>query len=380
MDDDTLIQTLLYRNESETLDFKVKQYPQNKNDPEGKAKFLKDMLAFANTWRTETAYILIGIKNDTKELVELDVDPDDSRIQQFITEKTNIPLNFSYRSLVFQGVKLGLYTIPVQNRPIFVTAKFSSVDPNVVYVRRGSGTFIANPEEIARMGAARAADTQAYAPNLVISMVSKNDDPTIPFSLAYTNYQIDDIDGWPDFRSPQDNMERFGIISPRMEHDNINYYREKALFYQQKEGLIPIRLQISNTGNNFADDVRIYVYVPVIGNLDIIADDEILKPPTKLVKFTAPIDIRSMFNTSRKAVSIERELERTIAVFRIGKIQTGETISTEEFYLVRPPKQLKALQIQILSDQLRSPLHVEIPLVIEAKLEWLSFEDVRLMR
>ena len=46
--------------EGETLDFKEAQYPLT-SDAE-KAELIKDVLAFANGWRTADAYILIGVR------------------------------------------------------------------------------------------------------------------------------------------------------------------------------------------------------------------------------------------------------------------------------------------------------------------------------
>lgn len=54
-------ESLLYSSESDTLDFKLCQY--HFDDKEKKAEFLKDILAFANSWRKTDAYILIGVKD-----------------------------------------------------------------------------------------------------------------------------------------------------------------------------------------------------------------------------------------------------------------------------------------------------------------------------
>ncbi len=59
----TVFEKLLYRGESETLDFKVDQY--SFSGPgvteEDKGELLKDILAFANAWRDTEAFILIGV-------------------------------------------------------------------------------------------------------------------------------------------------------------------------------------------------------------------------------------------------------------------------------------------------------------------------------
>lgn len=54
--------SLLYRGESELLDFKVDQYSFERSTDEQKSEVLKDILAFANAWRETDAYILIEVK------------------------------------------------------------------------------------------------------------------------------------------------------------------------------------------------------------------------------------------------------------------------------------------------------------------------------
>ena len=63
-------ENLISRPESTILDFKREQY-KIINDESGikTSGFVKDIISFANTIRTETAYIIIGISadNDNKE-------------------------------------------------------------------------------------------------------------------------------------------------------------------------------------------------------------------------------------------------------------------------------------------------------------------------
>ncbi|CAJ2829769.1 Divergent AAA domain [Burkholderia pseudomallei] len=152
MEDDFLIERLLYSGEGDALDFKLQQYPFESTDDDSKSSLLKDILAFANAWRTTTAYIVIGVRDGSKEIVGLDNNIDDSRLQQFVSAKVNRPIQFSYRSVDFRGQTLGLFTIPPQIRPFYSPKGFGKVRAGTVYVRRGSSTAEANPEEIAKMG------------------------------------------------------------------------------------------------------------------------------------------------------------------------------------------------------------------------------------
>ena len=119
--DNNLVETLLYEEEGVELDFKRDQYNFVKAEDEEKSELLKDILAFANAWRRSDAFILLGVlevKGGRSEVVGISELLDDASIQQFINNKTNRPVNFSYRSLQFEDKKIALFHIPVQPRPL----------------------------------------------------------------------------------------------------------------------------------------------------------------------------------------------------------------------------------------------------------------------
>ena len=57
-----LVEDLLHESEGTSLDFKSAQYPFEYATDELKSELLKDVLAFANSWRRTAAYILIGVE------------------------------------------------------------------------------------------------------------------------------------------------------------------------------------------------------------------------------------------------------------------------------------------------------------------------------
>ena len=60
--DDETLESLLNMEEGPTLDFKQEQCRFNKASDTDKSELLKDLLAFANSQRYRTAYILIGVE------------------------------------------------------------------------------------------------------------------------------------------------------------------------------------------------------------------------------------------------------------------------------------------------------------------------------
>lgn len=377
MDDDTLIETLLYKGESTTVDYKVQQYPHDGATPEAKGELLKDILAFANAWRQEDAYILIGV-SDSGDLVGLDKDLDDSRLQQFINGKTNSPLHFSYRSLTFKGIKLGLYTISTQDRPLYAKQSYGKIAADTVYVRRGSSTTIAKPDEIAKMGADRVEKSQKHAPNLSLQIIGPEDTLLDGISFDYKNIIIEDQDNLPDLKEKRATLDMYNIgASFDLKHTNSDYYRKLAPYIQQLEGIFGFRLQLTNSGTNFAADVRIYLTLPIAEDLEVIEEYEILnRPKRKSSIYDVVYNNVAPVNFSRRGVTITTERNIWTVAYSMGKIQSGETLSTDYVYLVRPNQSLKSITARILSDQLREPIELKIPVIINKQDVFYNISDL----
>ena len=149
-----LINHLVYESESNILDFKSEQYKFIKATDGEKCKLLKDILAFANASRYSDAYILIGFKEekgrkaDTVGILE---DIDDAMLQQFVNSKVNKPIDFSYAQLIYEEKKIAVITIPLQRRPFFLIKDYGTCKKDIVYIRHGSSTSIARPDEISLM-------------------------------------------------------------------------------------------------------------------------------------------------------------------------------------------------------------------------------------
>ena len=124
-DDQSLIARLLSRMESDTLDFKRDQYKLESDQQ--KSKFMKDIICMANTPRDESAYILIGVtdKNGRAgDVIGSSEHPDPVTFQNLVKSNTNPSVQFSYRTIKYLGVVIGLFEIPVDqsiNTPVMVT-------------------------------------------------------------------------------------------------------------------------------------------------------------------------------------------------------------------------------------------------------------------
>lgn len=145
---------ILLKPESNVLDFKREQYDiLNKSNEVNTVKFIKDIISFCNTIRTESAFIILGVGengNGEKELIGINKHIDDSVFQEKIKDKvTPIPY-FNYSTINLRNKIFGIIEIPVKKyeEPIFPTVKMKGLEPGKVYCRRSSSNSEATGREI----------------------------------------------------------------------------------------------------------------------------------------------------------------------------------------------------------------------------------------
>jgi hypothetical protein len=147
---------LLDRSESETLDFKRKQPEFSKANEEEKGELLKDIVSMANAKKDADAHIVIGVDEENgraKRICGAVVAIADAEVQQFVNSNTNRPVLFRVEVLQHEGATLTIIQIDrAQARPIFLKKDVGKLKKDIVYIRRGSSTTQASPDEIADMG------------------------------------------------------------------------------------------------------------------------------------------------------------------------------------------------------------------------------------
>lgn len=154
-DDVQLVEQLLSRVESDTLDFKRNQYKLESDRQ--KSSFIKDIVCMANTPRDGSAYIVIGVEESRggqpARVVGIDVHVDPAEFGRLISGKVNSNPQFEYRVVSYLGSKeIGLFEIaPTSNVPITLRSSFGVLNSGTVYTRRSAGNVEADQEEIRRI-------------------------------------------------------------------------------------------------------------------------------------------------------------------------------------------------------------------------------------
>ena len=198
-----LIEQLLLSDEGATLDFKRSQYRFVGGTKEAKSELLKDILAFANAFRLSDAYILTGVdekRGVRSEVVGVTTHLNDAKLQQFVNSKTQMPVTFSYHEAVHDELPIGIIHIPLQSRPFYATSDYGKVKKDVVYLRRGSSTAVAKPEEVIQMG--RLAPGLRGQPSVELHLVDRDSGRRLGRSLIAdhpTWYEMPPSEEIPDY-------------------------------------------------------------------------------------------------------------------------------------------------------------------------------------
>ena len=190
-----LLDTLLNEEESSHLDFKRDQYKFKRAKPQEKSELLKDILAFANSERDRTAYILIGVEEvagGRSEVVGIDEQLHDSDLHQLVNEKTQKRIQFSYFPFRYGDKEIGVIEIPIQERPLFLENRYGKVEKRKVYIRDGSSTTKALSSEITEMSSNFAMKDEFRQEIREVEFISQNQDKVaIDDLFVFPNLTLD---------------------------------------------------------------------------------------------------------------------------------------------------------------------------------------------
>jgi hypothetical protein len=136
-----LIKNLLAHNDENSFYDKKRQL--NLHTKEGKAKFLKHICALSNSNPSNNSYIVVGVEDETNEIVGDDFF-DDSRIQNLVNAYLENPPKIQYENVPFPNLPkdkvVGLVTIKPKSKTSYFKKGIHTIVANSVFVRKGSNT------------------------------------------------------------------------------------------------------------------------------------------------------------------------------------------------------------------------------------------------
>jgi schlafen family protein len=369
-----LVGRLLWEEEGTALDFKSRQYRFVSATDDDKSELLKDVLAFVNSHRREDAFILLGvreIKGGRSEIVGVDHQLDDAHLQQFVNSKVQRPITFSYTAMDYDGIPIAVLHIPQQKRPLHAVIDFGKVKRNIVYVRRGSATDVASPDEIAAMGADHTA-AHTVEPILEFSVFDRATGQALATTLALKSLALDA----PQPQMIPDYLGRDDSLGLSQLHVNRDYYRRLVRFTCARTLHQPVSLTVTNVGEVTAHDVRVVLEVSdTDGVLSFLEKADIPDPPSTQVEFVARSFARS---SARSFINVERVSDVWRIECRFGKIQPqGSVRLPDDLYAGSIISKDLSVDTQIFADNLSRPLKGQLHCRFEVEQRAVSLDDVK---
>lgn len=372
-----MLESLLYQEESEALDFKVQQYPFSGANDDEKSELLKDILAFANAWRQTDAHILIGVQEvrGGRSIVH-GIDARDHllnrNLQQFAHSKTNRPVDFRYAPVEFEGASVGVLTIPLQDRPVYLTKPYGRLAAEVVYIRRSDTTGTATPEEIARMGSA--AVLRGAQPILEVEFANLPERKKLGTTVVVESraMEVPDRQNIPLYGPAPKTV--FGTSLDDMDNfRNRDYYRDIATYIRDRSLLCPLGVVVANASPTVAEEVCVTLELDATGGLVILDEsDAPSKPSTNTMPTIRPASLQR-----GQCVHARRYGNNYEVRIQIGTVQPGTTQwSHEPFYIGALHPMTAVARVQISANNLRTPITLRTEIEIQVKRVHVSVEDV----
>ncbi|MBS0193864.1 MAG: ATP-binding protein [Proteobacteria bacterium] len=359
------IEELLERAEGRDLDFKEGPYRFKKGAEDEKGELLKDILAFANTSRMHDAHILIGVREvrgGKSVAVGVSEHLDDASIHQFVNSKTNRPVDFTYEVIPYNGVELGILSIAKhQSRPLWASDGYGKVKARCVYLRHGSSTAEASPDEIADMARADMPPVTQRQPMLTISL----HDPTTDENAKAQFFErrrlvIPDPASIPDFaglgEQPTDLASAISHVTRNRE-----YYRQGAAFLAQDALLVPLDCCVQNIGDATANGVRVILTLLCDpGEVELINRPALLNAPQARTNIVVVSHVTS-------AMRIDRVSKGWIVHRDMPKIYAKQGLFFRDELFIRATRTVDlSIQATVWADELAFPaveplaIHIEV--------------------
>ena len=349
-----LLEQLLHEPESQSLDFKQAQYRFERASELDKSELLKDVLAFANSWRRTPAYVLIGVrevKGGRSQVIGIADHIEDASLQQFVNSKTQRRVELSYEVVRVEGVEIGVIEIPIQDRPVYAENDYGKVKAPVVYFRAGSSTREATPEEISGMGAQQSLES---TPNLVVNWADVGE--RRPLSSPHLADRLLLHPRLPantfDFAArPLSVMDRVTFAA------NDNYSQELIEYCFQQALYVPLGLALTNESRSAARRVRLVGSI-LRSAVEILEYLEPLPQPDSLV-FSPPHlmlptgdEVQAQFRRSRDRWEISVDF---------GDIRPREAVFTHSpIWIAAAVSSVVELSGDLFADNLPEPIQCSL--------------------
>ena len=368
--DSKLLEGLLHEAEGTSLDFKSAQYSFEYATDEEKSELLKDILAFANSWRRTTAYILIGVeevKGGRSKVVGVEKHLDDATLHQFVNGKTQRPVEFSYQVIPIGRTTIGVIEIPLQERPRYLKKRYGRLREHEVPIRDGSSTRAATPDEIAKMGSE---GVIGGTPLLSLQWADLNERTVLPSPHTVRSLVLEP-------RLPPD------TFAPRRHHmmgtdpfSNPDYSRDVIAYAAERASLTSLGLRLQNRSGVVGKRIRFIGHI--VKSTGMVVQDWIDSPPSKRSRFmTSPLSESMLRSPDDIDLGARERGDGWGIEIDFGDVRPrDEAWTTNELFIGSASPCVVTLQGELRGDNLPEPLSCELEVQIEVERREMAIDDI----
>ena len=364
-----LVEQLLHEPESQSLDFKQAQYRFAGASVPEKSELLKDVLAFANSWRRTPAYILIGVrevKGGRGQVIGSADHIEDASLQQFVNSKTQRRVELSYEVVQLEDVEIGVIEIPIQERPFYAKATYGKVKADTVYIRAGSSTREATPEDLVQIGAQQSVEA---VPRLLLSWAHAGERRRLP-----SPHSVDRVLLEP--RVPSNTFDYVARPVALMGQITVaanDTYSEELIEYCYQHALyVPLGLALTNESRTVARRVSFVgsvsgSAVDILEYLEPLPQPDIflLRPPDLVLPTSHEVEVDLRRSHNRWEISVE-----------FGDIRPRETVFTySPIWLAARVSSVVELHGDLLADNLPEPIPCSLEVQFQVKQRRMRHDD-----
>ena len=373
--DDVILESLLHQEEGPALDFKGYQYPFDKASVDEKSELLKDILAFANTKRETTAYILIGVvevKGGRSKIVGVMEHLDDARLHQFVNSKIQCAVEFSYTPYPLDGTEIGVIEIPSQNGLFHLRNNYGKLQANLVYIRDGSSTRSATPVEIIEMNAPK-------RPELVLAWADSESSSALPSPYTVNSLILSPTLPNDTFElTPTPDLTWNGVKFPSFSSydSNPDYSQELIQYTFFKVGFADLGPQLHNGSGVAATRVRFEGTLKVQDGLAVL--DKFPSFPQKTIDPFRDLNIQPPSLVHEALIQLQRDSERWKISVEFGDIRPGEVVNSKgTLWFGSRTSGIVKLEGKLLGENISEPILCTLEIRFEAECRPMTVEDVQ---
>jgi hypothetical protein len=272
--------------------------------------------------------------------------------------------------VVFERLPIGVITVPLQERPVYLLKRYGKLDSQIVYIRRGDTTAQASPDEIARMG--RAFASESALPILELDIYDPNGRIRLGQSveLDVRAFEVPDEKSIPDYGRAVDSI----FIKGSNLLSNPDFYRELAAYLRNGACLVPVGLAVTNSSATVARGVLLTLEFDVTSGISVLDDAGKPAIPSKQRVFGA---IRPRAPARDREIEVGHHGSIIEARMQLAAIQPGVTAwSSNVFYVGAQESASVQARARISAHNLPSPLSFDINVSVRAEIHRIGLKEL----